>query len=179
MVVVLTGPVHSGKTNLLNRSVARLKKQKFGLDGYLSLAVVRGGETIGYDLFDILTEKTTPFLQKTGKKSWPRIGSYFILPGTLKKAQEKIQRCSPRHVLVVDEVGPLEVRGQGVWPALSGVLKEQSRAFLLVVRRPILEQFLGLLKGSTVEIIDIMKNQDCSDLLIKILTSSRFLSESR
>ncbi len=165
VVFVITGPVHSGKTSFLQKTVIQLKNQKVRLDGYLSLAVVRGKERLGYDFLDLRTEEAIPFLRRTGEKGWPVIGPYFLDPRVLQKAKEKILGSSPQDLLVVDEIGPLEVRGEGIWPALSVVLKEPSRCFVLVVRRAILEQVAKLLSEEPAAVIDLTAAWHSSDLL--------------
>jgi len=172
MILVLTGPVHSGKTSFLRQVIARLRKQNVAFDGYLSFAVIREGRNIGYDLFDLTTEEATPFLRCEGEKGWPRVGRYFFVPEGLEKARQKIVACSPRTFLIVDEIGPMEVRGGGVWPAFSSWLKKAGRGCLLVVRRSILGDFLRRVEPSRVEVIDIGDKQASLKIERRLRTSS-------
>jgi len=173
MIWLLTGPVHSGKTGLLKKVVPELKKEGFRVDGFLSLAVVVAGETIGYDIFDLKTEAAMPFLRKTGEEGWPKTGPYFILPSALERAQQKILDCDKEDFLIVDEVGPLEVRGEGIWPALSARLKEPSLRCLLVVRRSILRDVLDLVGAGRAEILDAGMEGTRSVLYRRIMDSVR------
>ncbi len=176
---MLTGPVHSGKTSLLKRLVNDLKRRGVRVDGFLSLAAFRKGETAGYDLFDLKTEKAMPFLRKTGKKTWPKIGPYFIIPLALDRATQKILGCDRKDVLVVDEVGPLEIRGEGIWPALSMALKKPSLRLLLVVRHSVLRDLLALIGPYRVDIVDINENRSSSALLRTIINWTRNIRETR
>jgi nucleoside-triphosphatase THEP1 len=155
MILVLTGPVHSGKTTLLRKLVPGLRDQKIAVDGYLSVAVFKDRELIGYDLFDLKEEKASPFLRKKGKAHWERAGPYFFAPQALEKAKRKILRRRRKDFLVVDEVGPLEIRGGGIWPELQAILSNPSLRCLLVARRNILEEFRNLLKPVAPKIFDI------------------------
>jgi nucleoside-triphosphatase THEP1 len=56
---------------------------------------------------------------------------------------------------VVDEVGPLELEGKGLWPALKKVIDLPSPDYVLVVRETILENWLGTLGETPVNIFDI------------------------
>lgn len=172
MVVVVTGPVHSGKTTLVRRVVSQLKTKNFRLDGYLSPVALCKGEAVGYDLLDLAEERTTPFIRKEGRTGWPRIGPYFLIPETLQKARQKILNCDPRNLLIVDEVGPLELRGQGIWPALTHVLKDPSRDILIVARRPILGELLNLINRPDVEIFENQGTESTSSLLKKIIAAT-------
>ena len=150
MIFILTGPVHSGKTTLLKRLVRELKGQKYRLDGFLSEAVREKEETVGYDLFDLKRERSIPFIRRTGEKEWQRIGSYFFIPQGLAEAEKIILRGIEADILVVDEVGPLELSGKGFWPVLKQVIFKPLPSFLFVMRIAVLRDFLAILgKGET------------------------------
>jgi nucleoside-triphosphatase THEP1 len=170
MILVLTGPVHSGKTSLLKKLVKKLKRQGVRVDGFLSLAVLEGREILGYDLFDLRSEKKVPFIRRKGQRSWQRIGAYFFIPEVLEKARQKVLESGDEDFLVIDEVGPLEIQGRGIWPALSEALKKASLSCLLVVRNSILKDALKLLGSRNIEVVDINKDRSGSVLLQKIMT---------
>ncbi|MDH7513377.1 MAG: nucleoside-triphosphatase [Clostridiales bacterium] len=179
MILVLTGPVHSGKTSLLKNLVKELKRRGVRADGFLSLVALKKGETARYDLFDLKTEKAIPFLRKTGKKTWSKIGPYFIIPRALNRAKQKILGCDRKNFLIVDEVGPLEIRGEGLWPALSLALKKPSLGLLLVARHSVLPDVLALIGPNRVSIVDINQNRSLSSLLRTIIDWTRNSRETR
>jgi nucleoside-triphosphatase THEP1/molybdopterin converting factor small subunit len=143
---ILTGPVDSGKTTFL-RGVLIGGAPTRPISGYLSLRVLGERETEGYDLLDLADGSERPFLRRNGEPSWPSVGPYFLIPETLFLAERIIRESSPVGLLVVDEIGPLEMSGGGVWPALSAVLKEGERDIVLVVRDGLLEICQGRLEG--------------------------------
>jgi hypothetical protein len=59
----------------------------------------------------------------------------------LEKAERKIRTHDLRELLIIDEIGPLELRGGGVWPALADVLRAPLLRCLVVVRDEILDRF--------------------------------------
>lgn len=141
MLLILTGRIHSGKTTRLRQLVSEWRSQGISLDGYLSPAVFESGSRVGYDWLDLETGGCDPFLRRRGEQNWERVGPYFFVPQTLEKAKKKITAHNPRQFLIVDEVGPREMQGGGVWPALKTALSESSLGCLLVVREDILELF--------------------------------------
>lgn len=155
MIFILTGPVHSGKTTLLKKVVWELKGQKYRIEGFLSEAVLKKEETVGYDLFDLKEEKSIPFIRKIGEKEWQKIGSYFFIPQGLAEAEKIILRGKEADILVVDEVGPLELSGKGFWPALKQVVFQPLTSFLFVMRINVLEGFLEMLGEGEVKIFNI------------------------
>jgi nucleoside-triphosphatase THEP1 len=159
MIFILTGPVHSGKTTLLKKVVRELMGQKYRLDGFLSEAVHENEETVGYDLFDLKEERAIPLIRRTGKKEWQRIGSYFFIPEGLAEAENIILRGTKADILVVDEVGPLELSGKGFWPALKQVVFKPLPSFLFVMRINVLKDFLAILGKGEIKIFNIKSKE--------------------
>ncbi len=164
MIFVLTGPVHSGKTSLLRKLVGEWNRQGIGLDGFLSLAVLRGGEIIGYDLFDLRRKKRLPYLRKEGPTDSEKVGPFFFIPDALETAKKIVLRWRRTNLLIIDEAGPLELQGRGIWPALQSVLPDPALRCLLVVRRSALAEFRDRLKMVPLQVFDI-EDRDTPDLL--------------
>ncbi len=143
MIHILTGPVHSGKTILLKNILLPLEDQGLSIDGYLSEAVRKHGDTLGYDLYDLKKHRSFHFIRKKGQEDWESIGPFFFLPETLDLAKNIISRSAKARLCVVDEVGPLELDGKGVWPAIADAFRSSKGDFLLVVRDTILKNFLA------------------------------------
>jgi nucleoside-triphosphatase len=176
VILILTGAVHSGKTSLLRKLSAELIQRGIGVDGFLSLAAFENKEHIGYDLFDLKAETVVPFIRRQGAPGWPAVGPYSIRPDILAEARRKIVSHRTEDLLIVDEVGPLEIRGEGLWPALSAVLSRSSLRCLLVARRGILEDLKGLIGGSSVRIFDIGDRSVESELFAEILQSTNSMA---
>jgi len=166
MIFILTGPVHSGKTTLLKNVVRELKRQKYRIGGFLSEPIWKSEETVGYDLFDLREERSIPLIRRTGEKEWQKIGAYFFIPQGLAKAEKIILQEKDVDILVVDEVGPLELSGKGFWPALKQVIFHPLNIYLVVIRINILEDFLSMLGKLKVKIFDI-KNKEIFFRLIE------------
>jgi MoaD family protein len=132
-----------------------LEEQGVAVDGFLSPAVFKDGAPVGYDLYDLKEKETRPYIRKEGEKSWEKEGRYFFIPEGLEKAKELIRRHRKEDFLVVDEAGPLEIEGRGLWPALGAMLSDPSLRCLLVVRKNILEEFRKLLDPFSPNIFDI------------------------
>lgn len=155
MIFILTGPVNSGKTTFLKRVVKELKRQKFRVDGFLSEALWENEEKIGYNLFDLRSEKSITYIRRSGRRVWERIGPYFFTPQGINWAKKAILQSREADIFVVDEIGPLELSGKGLWPALEKIIFERAQNFLFVVRKSILDDFLDVLSKSKKRIFDI------------------------
>lgn len=155
MIWILSGPVHSGKTSLLRKLAGEWKEDGIAFDGYLTPAVVVGGQTIGYDWFDLKTESLLPFLRTSGQAHWQRVGPFFFIPETLGEAKRKIAPGEGRGVLIVDEVGPLELQGKGVWPEVRLAAADSGRRLLLVVRRSLVGRLAEVLPNPATRVFEI------------------------
>lgn len=144
MVLILTGAVQSGKTRFLAETFAGTGP---GVSGYLSPAVYEHGRLVGYDLAVFGRERAVPFLRTRGQSAWERVGPYFFIPDALADARRTIRRSPASDLLVVDELGPREIDGGGVWSALRAVMADPGRRLLLVVRPACLEAVLARLAG--------------------------------
>lgn len=159
MLNILTGPVHSGKTTFLKNTIPVLREKKLQIDGYLSEAVWKNKEFTGYDLFDLKEYRNHPFIRKQGREEWQKIGLFFFLPETLGLAKKIIRRSKKADLCVVDEVGPLELKGKGVWPALRDILMNPKQDLLLVVRESILNDFVEKMQRDDFVVYDIEQNK--------------------
>lgn len=171
MIFILTGPVHSGKTTLLKRTIQEFKRKELVIRGFLSVAVFEGQDRIGYDLFDLKKERSIPLIRREGKKDWQRVGSYFFVPSGLEEAQRIILRSRNSDICVVDEVGPLELSSRGFWPALKPILFPPLIPFLITVRKSILQDFLSILEETDTRVFD-MDEKDVYSRLIEGITGA-------
>jgi nucleoside-triphosphatase THEP1 len=153
-IFVLTGDVHAGKTTWLKQFVHELRAQSLRYHGFLSEAVIEGGRTVGYNLYDLERRSSGPFLQDNGEDGWERTGPFFFIPSGLARAREIIARREADSLLIVDEVGPAELTGRGIWPALERVLCRRGPVSLLVIRKSILEDYLSVLRRERVRVFE-------------------------
>jgi len=155
MILVLTGPVHGGKTTFLERSLARWASLGLAPGGFLSVAVTGASGATGYDLLELRTGCRHPYLRREGKPDAERIGPFFFVPETLKLARSIIREADSGEFLVVDEVGPLELLGGGLWPVLREALSRPGLRCLLVVREEILKDVVAAIAPIVTFIFDV------------------------
>jgi len=156
MVLVLSGPVHAGKTTFLERTLPLWAGRGLELRGFLSPAVTDASGAQGYDLVEIGTGRRRPFLRREEEKGAERIGPYAFVAETLERARSILRGAGPPGgVLVVDEVGPCELRGGGLWPALREALRQTDKILLLVAREEILPELAAALAPAVPVVLDL------------------------
>jgi nucleoside-triphosphatase THEP1 len=143
-LTVLTGPVHAGKTTFLKEFLERPRESRPRINGVLSLARFEGNRRIGYDAWNLLTSEFYPLFRKFPEPEWTRVGSYGVVPEGMRRARAAVSRFRGCDLTVIDEIGPLELRGGGFWPCVK-ILRDRRRRLLAVIREDLLASFRQIL----------------------------------
>lgn len=145
MRLLVVGGSGSGKTSWCSEYIDWRRKCGSSVGGILSPAIGKQGQRVGSNAIDLLTGQEIPFArlsryrpfeggEKVGDYTISREGILFAC-GAIKRAVES--RCS---LVVIDEVGPLELRGKGLMPAVELALA--SAVDMLIVVRSSLKEVL-------------------------------------
>jgi len=143
-LTILTGAIDSGKTSWC----LAFARSHPGADGVLLKKVFRGGRRVGYDALRLATGRRAAFARLAGAEpagfqTVERVGAFNIGRAGRRAANRWLLEAlqSGAKVLIVDEIGPLELAGGGLADSIPAVLASSSvRHLILVVRRGCLEQ---------------------------------------
>jgi len=139
---ILTGPVKSGKTT---RLIAWIRYHEH-CAGILAPVI----DEKKY-LYSIHHEQELPLEGDSGTPGQKRIdiGRYSFLLSSFEWARKELLTAlnlNPRW-FIIDEIGPLELAGKGLEPAVSTILNKFERAkdhqLILVIRETLLEQVVS------------------------------------
>ncbi len=149
MIFLFTSPVQSGKTtSLTNWSSGR--KDVYGI-----LTPVVGGTRY---FMDAHTREQWPMEAKRNEKDTLIVGKFVFSKAGFNKAIAIIQKAIPeKGWLVIDEVGPLELKGEGFCAVLKEVLQQRSPTenMILVVRKGLAEEVKKYFVFTSTDINDI------------------------
>ncbi|MBN1858184.1 DUF2478 domain-containing protein [Candidatus Bipolaricaulota bacterium] len=153
--ILVTGGISEGKTSAVRFLADELLRSGIGVGGILAARIQdrNGLRTVGYDLEIIGSGKRIPLAAEAPPGQ--QVGRFFLRVNALQEAKTVLRRAAiSKAVVILDEVGRLELSGQGHAAALESVLVGSALP-VLVVRRPFVEAIrnrFGLL------------NADCYDV---------------
>lgn len=170
-VIIITGNIGQGKTTFTGNLIKKLQKQDKKVSGFLSVGIHENNERIGFDLKDILTGNEMVISRKVPAEGWIRYGHYFFDPETFQKESGLIWEQSGHNtdLIVIDEVGPLEMNDSGWNDLIELFCKEKPVPMIWVVRKNLAGKAARKWNVGAVSIFNIEEDKE-EDLLMLIST---------
>jgi nucleoside-triphosphatase THEP1 len=127
-ILVLTGLRGSGKTMACLELIERARRSGLDCAGLVSPATLSGGVRTGADVVDVRTGERHAFTVEGEVRMFDH--------GVLAWAANRLDGACPCDLLVVDEIGPLElIQGRG-WRNALDVIGTCGYGFAVIVVRP-------------------------------------------
>jgi len=170
LVVVLTGRSGAGKTPAAERLAGALAAGGVPVFGFLQPPLWLDGRKAGFDIVDIRSGARAVLGRRRDAEG--QHGTPFVFHEEGFALARKALAAPPRDaVLVVDEIGPVELRGEGHWPAVAQAWKAaRPRAAVLTLRRQLIPAFLGLLGATDVVVVDAEDEPDAATAALAALS---------
>ena len=131
MIFILTAPVQSGKTTSLLQWMA----QRNDVHGILTPVVA------GIRVFMNASTKEQFSMESTGGEEVLSVGRFTFSKTAFEKAAKIISDGIDKDDwLVIDEIGPLELRGEGFCDVFKEVLAKREKKLLLVIREGLVNE---------------------------------------
>jgi nucleoside-triphosphatase THEP1 len=126
-IYLVTGAIQGGKTSFLSELIGLLKKHELKLGGFLAPGSFDSGERSGFTLKNIENGMELPLVADREIGGWFRFRRFWFNPAAFKEGREWIHQCLEQEidVVVIDEVGPMELEGSG-WSDILDILKIES-----------------------------------------------------
>jgi nucleoside-triphosphatase len=153
---LLTGERGAGKTSLCRALASQVRDHGWNAAGVTSPAVFENGVKTGILVEDVRRGETRPLaaLEARGTFDLP-VGKWFFDRAMLTWGDQVLTSSPPCDLLIVDELGPLELLQQGGWQAALDVLHGDGFRLALVVLRPELQALAqGILDISATLTVD-------------------------
>jgi nucleoside-triphosphatase len=162
MIAIVTGPLHAGKTIACERTLSLLKEQGVRPAGILTYARFdMAGERVGLDVLDVASgERRSLAVYQPGGPA--TICDYIFDDEALRWGLSLLQQAVAERcdLLVVDEIGRLELHQHGGWAwALAPLANpEMVPRALLAVRMEVVEETIARLGRNDLTCITVDEN---------------------
>lgn len=137
-IVILSGESGSGKTTICIRVVTLARARGLRVAGILTPPRLAGGCKVGLDVEDIRAGQRRPLAERVGGTSGPATESWHFHAEGLAWGTMILRCATPCDLLVIDELGPLELAGGQGWTVGLDLLRASRYCLALVVVRPAL-----------------------------------------
>ena len=132
MRLLVVGEPRSGKTSWCREYIDGRRKCGCSVGGVLSPPIEKQGQRVGFNALDLLTGKQVPFARLSRLrrfKGGEAVGDYTISRRGISFACGAIERAVESRCdwVVIDEVGPLELGGKGLMPAVELALASRGQ----------------------------------------------------
>jgi nucleoside-triphosphatase THEP1 len=112
-------------------------KSHWKVAGVISPAMFEQGQKVGVLAENLLTGEQRLLASKMSRKGFDLpVGRWYFSPASLEWGSRVLQGCLPCDLLIVDELGPLELTHEMGWVAGLVALKQSQFSQALVVVRP-------------------------------------------
>ena len=147
MIWLVTGPPGVGKSTLISKVVLRLKSAGVIVGGCTTAEKKSGGARIGFEVRD-LTSGRVGQLASVNSKFGPRVGRYRVNLTDLATvgAAGVAAAASASEVIVIDEVGPMELVSPEFRRAVRRCI-DTGKPMLAVVHERLEDDLLGELRS--------------------------------
>ena len=175
-VVIITGELHQGKTTFALKVVGKLLEKNISITGFLAIAKNRDGKRCGFDLMEVGKSGTIELCSDKPDEKRQSFGKYYFNPEAIDTGKSLLspENLSGKQAAVVDEIGPLELRGEGWSSAIDGICQSSGILQIWVVRKGIIDAVLKKWNAGKAFIFDIATDtEDEAVNLIMTLVSGK------
>ncbi len=153
MFILLTGPVHEGKTTACWKAIAGIRAAGFRVAGFVSPPLLNAaGEKVGIEMMDLATGEHQTFARLAEPDETATVGVYRMNEEVVEWARRTLAAALLANAdwIVIDEIGPLELHdGQGFAFALEPLADPLRVPNALVIVRDTLVNELAERLGRT------------------------------
>ena len=159
-VFIISGLEKTGKSTLLKNIIEILKLRNLKIGGFVSPSIWENNTLFGYDLLDVLTNKKLILSRTSGNDKMPKVGSYFFNMDCIVFGEKVIdvKNLEGVDVVVIDEVGPWELKNQGWAKSINKIVKHIEKPMIWVVRESIVDKVVENWSLDNPEIIEVSNN---------------------
>lgn len=153
-VIILSGARGAGKTTTCLQLAEGARQHGLDCSGVICPPRFDGSRRVGIDLLDVRGGERRPLAEADSRPAALRTPAYRFHQETMEWGAEIIQVATPCTLLIIDELGPLElVEGRGWTAALDVLTTGRFDLAVAVVRPGLIHRLREQLPGRPVELL--------------------------
>jgi nucleoside-triphosphatase len=140
-ILFITGPQGGGKTTFVKELAALLKKSGFSTGGFIAEGYWENNLRSGFDIVEIGELNKELLCNTIAGKGDEKFHRFFFKQKGLQFGNQILEKTAGKNlVVIIDEVGALELQGRGWANALEKLIKNPPLAMIWTVRENIAER---------------------------------------
>ncbi|MCF8365794.1 MAG: hypothetical protein K9H16_08435 [Bacteroidales bacterium] len=155
-VIILAGERHEGKTTFASELARCLSGQAKRVGGFIAPGKFENYRRSSFNVLDLETGISKPLCSihfTKGEKTGPfRFDAEGLKFGHILLDPEHLKN---KDFVVIDEIGPLELKGEGWTPSIDKLMTVSEFTFIWVVRKSLVHKIISRWNLVDVEVIDI------------------------
>jgi len=156
-VVIISGDIHQGKTTVAQKVVSILLEQGVRIGGFLAIGEDEEGVRTGFSIKEIETGKTMVLCSVKTDATSTKTGKFYFNDTAIQWGNRLLapENLDNKDLVVIDELGPLELAGKGWAAAIEKICVQNSLPQLWIVRKSIVEKMAGKWNVGNIYVYDI------------------------
>jgi nucleoside-triphosphatase THEP1 len=169
-IVLWTGPQHSGKTTAARRLVREATSRGRSVAGIIAPSIWQDGVLTGFDLIDLATNQREP-LARRDQPGCETTGKFGFAAEGLELGRRALASgaAMAADLVLVDEFGPLELKGGGWRDDVDRLARQASGVLVLVVRSGLTEDVGNLYDVPAHHIVSAADAPSAIDAVLDLL----------
>lgn len=157
-VIIITGPIGAGKTNFAKQLSDMLRKNNIIAGGIITEKILDVNSAVGYDLVDIESLERVIFLRQNSECGSDSIGRFTICRDAIEAGNRILRTvaATDNKVIIIDEVGMLELNGKGWSESINSILVKAGRKLIITVRSSFIEEVMAKWNITDPVVVDVV-----------------------
>jgi len=169
VVIIITGEIGIGKSTVCGRVIQMARSHGYSCGGVITHKEPDASITIE----DIQMGQQEKLASTDAIYQGPSTNKYFFNPIGIEFGVQAIMRGSRSDILFVDELGHLELRGDGFFNVIDLVRTSKIQSLVVVIRKALLEFFMPSLGSPVIFETTYENRNDLPEEIWSFLSSLR------
>ncbi len=159
-VVIVTGEREQGKTTMIREIVDLLKQKNISPGGFLSTGIHTDGKRTGFRIESLKDGTSVELCTTNPMKGWQKTGKYYFNPDGISFGRSLLAPSQVKDVqlVIIDEIGPVELGGQGWAVSIEELVEKTSITQLWSVRKSLVDKVSRKWNISEYQVFEAGKN---------------------